>query len=70
MACECVSCPDCGGTGTVWFSFPGPDMGGEYLGNHRCDDLDELDTCPRCGGRGITECCYECQEDMDDDFEY
>src|SRR5579872_2401108 len=45
MACECVSCSACGGTGTVWFSFPGPDRGGKYLGNHRCDDLDELDTC-------------------------
>ena len=37
MMCECISCSECGGTGNVWFSFPGPD-GGKYLGNHRSDD--------------------------------
>ena len=67
MACECVSCADCGGTGNVWFSFPGPDRGGEYLGNHRSDDLDEMDTCMRCGGSGTIEVCYECQSAQDED---
>ena len=57
MACECVSCPDCGGSGTIWF-----DLAGRYLGNHRCDDLDVLETCEECGGSGVSEVCYECQE--------
>lgn len=61
MACECVRCSECGGTGDVWFSFPGPTNGGRYLGNHRCDDLDEMDTCPYCDGQGVTEVCYDCQ---------
>ena len=60
--CQCVSCPECGGSGTVWFAFPGPDRGGEYLGNHRSDDLDEMEMCPHCGGRGIVEACDRCAE--------
>jgi hypothetical protein len=67
MACECVSCSECGGTGTVWFAFPGPDRGGKYLGNHRCDDLDEIEYCMSCGGSGSVETCYECAEAMEDD---
>jgi hypothetical protein len=66
MACECVRCPDCGGGGTVWYEFPGPDNGGKYLGNNRSDDLDEMDTCETCGGSGVTEVCYECQENEAD----
>jgi hypothetical protein len=66
--CECVSCGDCGGSGRVWYSFPGPDRGGQYLGNNRCDDLDEMDTCPTCDGRGITDVCDHCQEADDDDM--
>ena len=58
MACECVRCVACGGSGTIWL-----DMKGRYLGNHRCDDLDEMDMCEDCGGIGITEVCYECQDD-------
>lgn len=67
MACECVLCSECGGTGTVWFAFPGPDRGGRYLGNHRNDDLDEMDMCTNCHG-GITELCHECEdrEELDD----
>ena len=59
--CKCISCSECGGTGNVWFSFPGPD-GGKYLGNHRSDDLDEMDSCPQCEGRGIAEMCATCAE--------
>jgi hypothetical protein len=53
----------------VWFAFPGTDRGGKYLGNHRSDDLDELDTCMECDGSGIVETCGECQaaEDFDHD---
>lgn len=54
--CECVSCPDCGGTGTVWF-----DIFGHYQGNSRTDDLDELEMCETCGGSGTTQVCAECQ---------
>lgn len=70
MACKCVRCPECAGSGTVWFAFPGLDRGGEYLGNHRWDDLDELEMCDYCGGYGVTETCYECQEAMNTDEEF
>lgn len=65
--CCCVSCGDCGGSGNVWFSFGGK----EYLGSHRCDDLDEMETCDTCGGSGITETCDRCQllTDMDHEDE-
>lgn len=59
MACECVSCRECGGSGTIWISFSG-----KYLGNHRCDDLDSLDSCEECGGSGLTEMCDECRDRM------
>jgi hypothetical protein len=55
MACKCVRCRECGGSGSVWFSFDK-----QYLGTHRCDDLDELETCEECGGSGISETCQEC----------
>ena len=60
--CCCVRCGDCNGSGTVWF-----DWRGQYLGNSRCDDLDELEHCEQCGGSGITETCDRCQllEEMD-----
>lgn len=67
MACECVKCGTCGGSGNVWFAFPGPDRAGEFLGNRRCDDLDEMDTCPDCGGSGITEACHECQSQLEEE---
>lgn len=54
--CTCINCPDCGGTGTVWFSFDGT-----YLGCHRSDDLDNLETCDSCRGSGISERCDECE---------
>ena len=38
MTCKCVFCGECDGMGTVWRSFSG-----KYLGNRRCDDLDELE---------------------------
>jgi hypothetical protein len=63
--CTCVSCGECGGSGSVWFAFGGR----EYLGNSRCDDLDEMHTCEECNGSGITEMCDYCQ-DMRDDYDY
>lgn len=61
--CTCVSCGECGGSGTVWFAFGGK----EYLGNSRCDDLDEMETCEECGGSGLSEKCEYCY-DRDDEF--
>jgi len=57
MNCKCVRCLDCGGSGSVWCSFTG-----EYLGNHRSDDMDTLETCLECNGQGITEMCDDCYE--------
>ena len=62
MACKCITCSECGGSGHIWISFSG-----KYLGQHRCDDLDEMDTCPECGGSGITEMCDECREAFDEE---
>lgn len=57
MACTCVTCAECGGTGNVWFAFGGK----EYLGKSRTDDLDEMETCERCGGSGYEDdICDEC----------
>lgn len=55
--CECVSCADCGGSGIVWFSFDG-----EYLGRRHCDDLDRMEPCDTCYGRGTVETCTRCIE--------
>ena len=65
MACKCVPCRECGGSGTVWYSFSG-----KYLGNHRCDDLDELEMCNECCGTGISETCDECLDAMDENDWY
>ncbi len=64
MTCNCVSCGECGGSGFVWRSFDG-----EYLGDHRCDDLDEMEDCPQCEGEGISELCDECQQALEDSRE-
>lgn len=61
MTCSCIPCGECGGSGNVWLSFTG-----KYLGNHRCDDLDELETCAECHGSGIDEMCDECREKEDE----
>ncbi len=65
--CRCVPCGACDGSGRVWYSFPGADRGGRYLGNSRCDDLDEMELCDECHG-GIVEVCDRCQllEEYDD----
>jgi len=58
MSCSCVNCPSCNGSGTVWFAFDGT-----YLGNNRCDDMDNLEKCDECGGSGIADdYCDECAE--------
>lgn len=65
--CECVSCPDCKGSGGYW-----TDLNGKYLGQSRWDDLDQLETCEECGGSGISESCDRCTQlnDYDQDATY
>lgn len=53
--CRCVACPYCGGNGPYWV-----DMGAHY-GQHRSDDLDEMEYCEECGGSGVVETCDRCQ---------
>lgn len=60
--CTCASCGSCGGTGNVWFTFDG-----KYLGNHRCDDLDELQRCDDCEGSGLSDVCELCAYQEEDD---
>ncbi len=48
--CECVSCGDCRGTGTMWI----PDRMG--LG------MDEPEQCDTCDGTGVTEVCDRCAD--------
>ena len=68
MSCKCVRCTECGGTGDVWWSFPGPGEG-DYLGSHRMDDLDVLEDggCMDCEGTGIIEMCDECRDAWEDE---
>lgn len=62
MPCECVRCKECEGTGNIWISFSG-----KYLGHNRCDDLDEMDTCPECDGDGLSELCDDCRERIEEE---
>lgn len=63
--CKCVSCPECNGTGTVYFEMAGR----KYLGSSLCDDLDEIESCDMCRSGYVEECArcaqlrdYEDQE--------
>lgn len=58
MSCECVQCQECKGAGHVYYAFDG-----SYLGSGRCDDLDEMDVCPRCEGSGLSSLCNECEKE-------
>lgn len=64
MACECVSCSACGGSGNIWLDFKG-----RYLGQHRCDDMDEMESCEECRGRGIVEVCEACSDAEEEAYE-
>ncbi len=57
LNCKCIICAECDGTGNIWISFSG-----EYLGNHRCDDQDEIEECPECDGNGISDMCDDCRD--------
>jgi hypothetical protein len=61
MACSCISCKECNGTGNVWRSFSG-----EYLGSNRSDDLDKMEACSRCD-EGVVEFCQECIDSFEDE---
>lgn len=61
MSCNCVPCKECGGTGDVFLSYDG-----EYLGNARSDDMDEIETCPECEGSGFEYFCEECRAVMEE----
>jgi len=51
--CECVGCPSCDGSGSVWVS-------GERMSAHRFDDMGDFETCPFCNGEGVSEYCSKC----------
>jgi hypothetical protein len=62
VACKCVKCSACGGSGSVWF-----DVFGKCLGNRRCDDMDTVETCDQCYGTGLDVACDECIDEGDED---
>lgn len=62
--CRCVPCADCEGSGSYWV-----DSWGRYTGQHRSDDLDEMEPCDTCGGSGISETCDRCQLLTEMDYE-
>lgn len=64
MTCTCTTCRECEGSGFIFFS-----MSGEYLGSHHMDDLDQLEVCESCSGRGIEDTCNECLEKEWDELE-
>jgi DnaJ-class molecular chaperone len=51
--CECVDCPTCNGSGSVWVS-------GDRMSANRFDDMGDLETCPDCNGEGISVYCLKC----------
>lgn len=64
MACTCISCADCGGSGQLWECENGD------ITKHRCDDMGDLITCSTCRGSGFSEECEECfGADNDDSFD-
>jgi hypothetical protein len=49
MACSCVACADCGGSGNVLVPTNGyPE--------------EDLELCEMCGGSSVVEECDECQQ--------
>lgn len=64
MACKCVWCTECDGSGDVWVS-----PFGHYRGRHKADDLDHLEICGCCDGEGISEVCDECREEYQNQIE-
>lgn len=63
MACECIYCDYCGGTGHIRVNY---DHLGRVISKSGLDDLSELEECPQCDGRAILETCEECQQARDD----
>ena len=57
--CSCVSCDFCRGNGTV------------RVPDRSSPDGYELEQCDECGGSGIVEECFSCQDqrELDDDSE-
>ena len=51
--CDCIDCPDCGGTGDWWQS-------GDHMAPHRFDDMGDFVTCPTCDGDGLQYYCMKC----------
>ena len=41
--CRCISCPDCGGSGSLWVTLDGA------FHQHRVDDMGDLETCDSYG---------------------
>ena len=50
--CECTPCLECGGHGTVRYSFSE-----EYSGDSRLVYMNEPEFCATCGGRGVMDKC-------------
>ena len=62
--CECIDCPDCRGSGSVWCSDG-------RMSPWRFDDMGDSETCPTCGGDGLSLVCLKCQleyEDREEDY--
>jgi DnaJ-class molecular chaperone len=55
MVCKCVTCGTCNGNGFIVVGWEDHDR--------------EPETCPDCGGDGLTEFCLECKEkQMDEEY--
>lgn len=50
----------CKGDRIVFFAFDG-----EYIGNHRHDDMDYYETCDNCSN-GVVEACERCVNLIED----
>jgi hypothetical protein len=59
MACTCVYCDYCRGSGHIWVNY---DHLGRVIEDSGIDDLSDLMECPQCDGSAIVETCDECCE--------
>ena len=58
--CECIDCDTCKGSGRVWVS-------GNEMSAYRFDDMGDSESCPECGGEGITFFCLKCSLEAEDE---
>ena len=60
--CECIDCPTCKGDWRVWVS-------GNIIEAYRFNDEGDSESCPDCGGEGVSSYCLKCALEDESDEE-